>query len=64
MDMLGEISESGVVGDATRARLETGQAIVDAVIPRIVQVVRDISTTGGPPTPLRRPHATSTAPAS
>ncbi|MBV8955149.1 MAG: creatininase family protein, partial [Solirubrobacterales bacterium] len=42
MDMLGEISDSGVIGDATRARLETGQAIVDAVIPRIVQVVRDM----------------------
>ena len=54
MDMLGEISASGVVGDATRARLETGQAIVDAVIPRIVQVVRDMSITGGPPTPLAR----------
>jgi creatinine amidohydrolase len=63
MDMLGEISESGVVGDATRARLETGQAIADAVIPRIVQVVRDMSTTGGPPTALQRPHAASTAPA-
>jgi creatinine amidohydrolase len=43
MDMLGDISESGVVGDATRAKLETGQAIVDAVIPRVVQVVRDMS---------------------
>jgi creatinine amidohydrolase len=45
MDMLGDISESGVVGDATKAKLETGQAIVDAVIPRIVQVVRDMSLT-------------------
>jgi creatinine amidohydrolase/Fe(II)-dependent formamide hydrolase-like protein len=42
--MLGDISESGVVGDATRAKLETGQAILEAVIPRIVQVVSDMST--------------------
>ena len=49
MDMLGDISESGVVGDATRATRETGQAIVDAVVPRIVQVVRDMSATGGAP---------------
>jgi creatinine amidohydrolase len=46
MDMLGDISESGVIGDATRAKLETGQAIVEAVVPRIVQVVRDMSTSG------------------
>jgi creatinine amidohydrolase len=46
MDMLGDISESGVVGDATRAKLETGQAIVEAVVPRIVQVVRDMSRSG------------------
>jgi len=42
MDMLGDISRSGVIGDATRAKLETGQAIVEAVIPRVVQVVRDM----------------------
>ena len=64
MDMLGEISESGVVGDATRARLETGQAIADAVIPRIVQVVRDMSATGGPPTPLQSKREASSAHAS
>ena len=63
MDMLGEISESGVVGDATRARLETGQAIADAVIPRMVQVVRDMSTTGGPPGPLESKREASSAPA-
>jgi creatinine amidohydrolase len=45
MDMLGDISDSGVVGDATRAKLETGQAIVEAVVPRIVQVIRDMSLT-------------------
>jgi hypothetical protein len=61
MDMLGEISESGVVGDATRARLETGQAIADAVIPRIVQVVRDLATTGGPPTPLQSKRSAPSA---
>jgi creatinine amidohydrolase len=61
MDMLGEISESGVVGDATRARLETGQAIADAVIPRTVQVVRDMSATGGPPSPLRSKREASAA---
>lgn len=43
MDMLGDISESGVIGDATKAKPETGQAIVEAVIPRVVQVVRDMS---------------------
>lgn len=43
MDMLRDISPSGVVGDATRASLETGQKVVDAVLPRMVQVVRDLS---------------------
>jgi creatinine amidohydrolase len=43
MDMLRDITPSGVVGDATRASIETGQRIVDAVIPRIVQVVRDMA---------------------
>jgi creatinine amidohydrolase len=61
MDMLGDISESGVVGDATRARLETGQAIIDAVVPRVVQVVRDMSATGGPPSPARPRRAASPA---
>ncbi len=55
MDMLGDISDSGVIGDATRANIETGQAIVDAMIPRVVQVVRDMSATGGPPVPAT-PH--------
>ncbi len=55
MDMLADISESGVVGDATRAKLETGQQIVEAVIPRMVQVVRDMSASGSsPPAPETR----------
>jgi hypothetical protein len=56
-----EISESGMVGDATRAKLETGLAIADAVIPRMVQVVRDMRETGGPPTPPRTQRDTSPA---
>jgi creatinine amidohydrolase/Fe(II)-dependent formamide hydrolase-like protein len=41
MDMLRDITPSGVVGDATRARLETGERIVSALIPRIVQVCKE-----------------------
>jgi creatinine amidohydrolase len=43
MDMLRDISRSGVVGDATRARLETGEKLVSAVVPRIVQVCREMA---------------------
>ena len=43
MDMLRDITPSGVVGDATRARLETGEKIVSALIPRIVQVCKEIA---------------------
>jgi creatinine amidohydrolase len=43
MDMLRDITPSGVVGDATRARLETGEKIVSALIPRIVEVCKDIA---------------------
>jgi creatinine amidohydrolase len=43
MDMLREISPSGVVGDATRARVETGIRIVDAVVPRLVQVAAELA---------------------
>jgi creatinine amidohydrolase len=43
MDMLRDISPSGVVGDATRARRETGETIVEAIVPRIVQVAREMS---------------------
>jgi creatinine amidohydrolase/Fe(II)-dependent formamide hydrolase-like protein len=43
MDMLRDITPSGVVGDATKARRETGEKIVSAVIPRIVQVCRELA---------------------
>ena len=43
MDMLRDITESGVVGDATRASAETGERIVSALIPRIVQVCREMA---------------------
>lgn len=43
MDMLRDITESGVVGDASRATGELGERIVAAVVPRIVQVARDMS---------------------
>jgi creatinine amidohydrolase len=43
MDMLRDISASGVVGDATRASRETGERIVDALVPRIVQVCKDMA---------------------
>jgi creatinine amidohydrolase len=43
MDMLRDISASGVVGDATKARRETGERVVAAIVPRIVQVARDLS---------------------
>jgi creatinine amidohydrolase len=41
MDMLRDVSPSGVVGDATRASAETGQRVLDALVPRIVQVCRE-----------------------
>ncbi|HKP18165.1 MAG TPA: creatininase family protein [Gaiellaceae bacterium] len=43
MDMLRDITASGVVGDATLGRLETGEKIVAALIPRIVQVCKDMA---------------------
>jgi len=43
MDMLRDITASGVVGDATKARLETGERIVAALVPRIVQVAREFA---------------------
>ena len=43
MDMLRDITASGVVGDATRASAETGERIVSALIPRIVQVCREMA---------------------
>jgi creatinine amidohydrolase len=43
MDMLRDITASGVVGDATRASVETGERIVEVLIPRMVQVIRDMA---------------------
>jgi len=43
MDMLRDITPSGVVGDATRASQELGDRMVAAVVPRIVQVCKDLS---------------------
>ena len=43
MDMLRDITPSGVVGDATLARRETGERIVSALVPRIVQVCREVA---------------------
>jgi creatinine amidohydrolase len=43
MDMLRDITPSGVVGDATRARLETGEKVVSVLIPRMVQMCKDIA---------------------
>jgi creatinine amidohydrolase len=43
MDMLRDITPSGVVGDATRARVETGERIVEALVPRIVQVCQEMA---------------------
>lgn len=43
MDMLRDISASGVVGDATRASRELGERMIAAVVPRIVQVCMDLA---------------------
>ena len=43
MDMLRVITPSGVVGDATRATGELGERMVAAVVPRMVQVCREMS---------------------
>jgi len=43
MDMLRDITPSGIVGDATKARLETGERIVSALVPRIVQVCKEMA---------------------
>jgi len=47
MDMLRDISASGVVGDATRAQASTGERIVEALVPRMVQVARELAGKGG-----------------
>ena len=44
MDTLRDITASGVVGDATRARLATGERLVGALVPRIVEVARDVAS--------------------
>jgi creatinine amidohydrolase len=46
MDMLRDITASGVVGDATKARVETGERVVAALVPRIVQVAREFAASG------------------
>ena len=43
MDMLRDITASGVVGDATLARVETGEKMVSALIPRIVQICKELA---------------------
>jgi creatinine amidohydrolase len=43
MDMLRDITPSGVVGDATRSRRELGERMADAVVPRIVQVCKEMA---------------------
>ena len=47
MDLLRDITASGIVGDATRASAETGAKMVAAVVPRIVQVARGLSAARG-----------------
>ena len=43
MDMLRDITASGVVGDATNARCETGEKMFSVLIPRIVQVCKELA---------------------
>ena len=43
MDMLRDITTSGVVGDATLARRELGEKILSVLIPRIVQVCKEMA---------------------
>jgi creatinine amidohydrolase len=43
MDMLRDITASGVVGDATAARRETGEKMLSVLIPRIVQVCQELA---------------------
>ena len=43
MDMLRDITPSGVVGDATLARVETGEKMVSALIPRMVQICKELA---------------------
>jgi len=43
MDMLRDITASGVVGDATKARVETGEKMLTVLIPRMVQVCKELA---------------------
>jgi creatinine amidohydrolase len=43
MDMLREISPSGVIGDATRASVETGERILAAAVPRMSTVACELA---------------------
>jgi len=43
MDMLRDITPSGVVGDATRASREIGERMLSVLIPRIVQVCKELA---------------------
>jgi creatinine amidohydrolase len=43
MDMLRDITASGVVGDATLASRETGEKMVSVLIPRMVQVCKELA---------------------
>lgn len=42
MDMIDEISESGVVGDATLATEEKGKKILNTLVTRLVEVCQDV----------------------
>jgi creatinine amidohydrolase len=49
MDMLRDLTASGVVGDATRARRETGERILSTVLPRLVQITREMAASSVEP---------------
>jgi creatinine amidohydrolase len=44
MDMIDDISDSGVVGDATLATEEKGKKIVNALVSRLVEVCEDLAS--------------------
>jgi creatinine amidohydrolase/Fe(II)-dependent formamide hydrolase-like protein len=47
MDLIDEISESGVVGDATKATAEKGRKILDTLVTRLVDVCEDLGKQAG-----------------
>jgi creatinine amidohydrolase len=61
MDMLRDISPSGVIGDATRARVATGRRILDAVVPRLVRLAAELAARApdadGPDPSLHQPRS-------